>query len=293
VVVTILLDKNTGEIYGSFPSFFGMDTDLAFNQETGRLTADGRDIWFAGPGMLQLTPTPTETPTSTPHPEVRVSDITSEDRLHFRDRGQGRQLVPYGLLNSPPPNGNLPSGPEGIDLWLLSGILLEAPHLRGDNFVEYTIGIPDNSGRFSEIHVLRELVWYRDPLNPREEERLFPISRAPKSPAGGFNLYGATTDLLSLEEGLSLYSNAVGRQVAFGITFSESETIMFNYLDKQTDEFCHGLDFCLDALERIKDKYPETLAIFRSIRNSNFRAYNGQDFSAFIYLHWEPVYLDN
>jgi len=61
-VMTVLMDRDTAKIIGAFRSVFAATDTVSLDQATGRLTVNGQSVWFEGPGVLQLTPTPTETP---------------------------------------------------------------------------------------------------------------------------------------------------------------------------------------------------------------------------------------
>ena len=278
-VLTVLFDTRTGDTPGAFRSVFAASDALGFDQTTGRLTVNGQPVWFEGPGMLQLTPTPTETPTSTPHPEIRPSDITNEDRLYFRDHGSGRTPVPYGLSYSPREVG---PDPEGAKRWLLSGILLEQPQLRETDLVEFRIGIPDSRGTFSELYILQRVLWYRDPSNPKPEDLLYPMLRAPRSPAGGYNMYGKTGETFSLNEGIRLYEGAIGKQIVVQFDFNESQSQMFAYLDNFAQVDCKGFQGCIDLAEELKGHYSEATETFRDIRNSDYSRYDGNIFWVFV-----------
>ena len=62
----VLLDQETGQIYGSLPAVYGADERVQFNPSSGRVTVGNENVWYIGDNITLLTPTPE--PSQTPEP---------------------------------------------------------------------------------------------------------------------------------------------------------------------------------------------------------------------------------
>lgn len=249
---------------------------LVFPQEIGD---DIRDDLTAPGGLASLvlptlTPEPTAepTPTSEPTPEVRVSDITNEDRIWDADRGiLGKRTIPFGLSQG---EYNLSGHEEGYQQYTLSGILLEKPSF-DEHFIVFKIGIPVGS-EFITLNVAR-------PLYTLTEEYVADIED-PNVTAGQYfsihyiyNAYKTDKETLEfdlydernrwadekLEVVLDLSEKAIGRQIAFsfevGDTFEKTEEFfedMVESLEKYPCEvLCEAHKQVLTELPTFYDTY--------------------------------------
>ena len=262
----------------SFPGVFGVE------ERNGSLVAvDGRGLSLyrlnSGSGEWNEIPT------------IKPSDITDAHRAYFRDRGQGRKAAPWGLYYSPPPYGDLWPDPEdGVNVYLISGILMETPWLERDNVVVFMLGIPNPSGEFSLIKVERELFWYKD-QNPQSGELLYPYYIGGTTPKGGYSLDGGTLRLVPLEEAIDLYSKAVGCQISMEVLLGSSpERLREHLLSTKAEEFCHNVGWCVEILESIGGKLDETFVTAEQIKAGNYQGFDGKDFVTFIDSSYVPYY---
>jgi len=262
----------------SFPGVFGVE------ERNGSLVAvDGRGL-----SLYRLS---SESGEWNEIPTIKPSDITDAHRAYFRDRGQGRKAAPWGLYYSPPPYGNLSPEPEdGINIYLISGILMETPWLERDNVVVFMLGIPNPNGEFSLIKVERELVWYKD-ANPQSGELLYPYYIGGTTPKGGYSLDDGTLRIVPLEEAIDLYSKAVGRQIAMEILLGSSPERLREYLlSTKAENFCHNVDWCVAILENIGGKLDETFVTAEQIKAGDYRGFDGKELVTFVDKAYVPYY---
>jgi len=188
-----------------------------------------------------------------------------------------KKELPYGITK---PSIHYTEGIDydGVDLYLLSGILL-GYELEGDKLI-YRLGIPDyNTGQFREFTVIQRIIW-RENVDPNGKLR-YAYTIANKDLSGGFNLDGKSVGV-PMEEALPEIEKAIGTQIAFKVYISESPEKIKNYFDEVVKpDICKNVPYCVkiadEAISRITAEDSDIFQIISALKSNNPAGYEGKE----------------